>query len=179
MKIKGTMQLILFILIVVMAVSSIPLYFQAKEARNNKIMFEGMVGHALFQIHSHYDSIKISEPATIDELVNVHERLGIIQGYSETVDFAYHTPLLLPISKSLANTTDRIIFNYYKNQSFSEEDLENLSMVIRESKNIIPLIGKTYYVPEQNSESPKVRKKISGFEDLNELHRRAAGTNFK
>lgn len=178
MKIKEIIQLILFILIVVMAVSSIPLYLQSKDDKENKIMFEGVVGHTLFQIYSNYDSIMNSEPNTIDELMEVHETLSVIQGNSETIDFVYNTPLLLPISKSLAQVTDQVISNYRENQNFSEEDLKNIAMVIDEAKKIIPLIGQVYYVSGQNSESPKVKKKISNFEDLTDLHRRITNTNF-
>jgi hypothetical protein len=166
---------LLLLLIIVVSLGSITLYAQHLKHDDDEKLIQVTVLSALFQVHSNYDSIKISNDPTINELIDIQKKLKIIQENSSAIDNFTETPLLVPISEAFTQLINLIISNYNKNQDFSNEDLDTLSIVITESKNLPSLLSGVYYAPHRRGEEvdfQRAKKKISNYGELTALYNR-------
>ncbi|TXK84685.1 hypothetical protein FU659_07605 [Paenibacillus sp. N3.4] len=161
-------QNLLFGLIIVSLICSAFIYNQQKKVEHGiKMTLESIVGSSLFKIWSTYEAIA-SNPInklTIEHLVDIHDKLSVMEANSETVDSATSTDLLNPINKNMIAITESIKNNYEENKRFTEDDQIKFSTFVQKTNELLSILTRAYYVPGSH-EGAKVTLKMNNKEEL-------------
>ena len=135
-------------------------FYQYKENNDHgmKAKVNTLMGHSVFGIWSTYNEIvNNNSELTNDNLEDIYFKLSVMEGYSLTVDKVTETHLMVPITNSMISISKKLIENFEKQQSFTENDQEQYSDLLQYVNKMYSLIM-LYYIP--NSEG-KVSLTIS------------------
>lgn len=166
---KKTFTMVLRISILIIVCSA----FLYNHQNKMKLGLESVVGSSLFMIWSNYNSILTNQTQklSLEKISDINQKLYAIEAYSHIVDQVVGYDLLRPIAKNMIVINESMKKSFEKNKTFTEDDQRKYSKLIAESNALIPLIYKTYYVPE-SIEGAEVSLKLNEYKGLVELNNR-------
>ncbi|GLX68003.1 hypothetical protein [Paenibacillus glycanilyticus] len=131
-----------------------------KQADYANARLGGLVGSAIYQIWHNYDEFANYPPddISVERLAAMNEKLIAISAYSQLVDQAKGTNLLLPVSNHLQTISRYLNSQLSKQQTLSQEDQQVYGYMLQTVAEIEPQIGLVYYAPGVH-EGPKVALK--------------------
>lgn len=168
---------------VLLASSLVYLYSEQQKVEHGmKMKVEGLVGTSLFRIWSGYDSMLDQDSAEleIEQVNDMVVKLAVVEAYSEIVDRAVNTLLLIPISIDMKAMIGSMQDSYEANGGFTEQDRSKFETLQKAITELIPLIHQVYYVPE-SVEGAEVTLQVNNTEELrafmNKLNAIVAGNH--